>query len=166
MLLKYIYTVFLGLLIATFVGLGIDTFYPGPQYPDYPVELQRSQPVVKDTGEVIEEPETIQKQQEYDAQMKAFEETRQVYERNVSVIAISLAVLILAISLIFAKQLDLLADGVLLGGIFSLAYGIIRGFGAQDPRFRFIVVTVGLIVASALGYLRFVHPEKKQQVQS
>ena len=38
---KAFYTIFLALFIALFVGLGIDTFYPGPEAPQYPAELEQ-----------------------------------------------------------------------------------------------------------------------------
>jgi len=38
MVIKTIYTLFLALLIALFVGLGIDSFYPKPVRPEYPME--------------------------------------------------------------------------------------------------------------------------------
>ncbi|MCA9397422.1 hypothetical protein KC573_01220 [candidate division WWE3 bacterium] len=154
-LLKYIYTVFLGILIVTFIGLGIDTFYPSPQYPDYPAELERAYYPDKDDGLSEEE---IALQEEFDRKSEEFSQLIATYNRNVSIISLVSAVIILIISLGFSKKLDMLADGVLLGGILTLAYGIIRGFGADDPTFRFIVITVGLIVAIILGYIRFVNP--------
>ena len=39
MILKFIYTVFIGVLFATLVGVGIAAFYPQPKYPDYPIRL-------------------------------------------------------------------------------------------------------------------------------
>lgn len=38
-ILKLVYTFFLGLLIALFVGFGINTFYPAPDEPEYPSVL-------------------------------------------------------------------------------------------------------------------------------
>lgn len=40
MVIKIIYTIFIGVLFAIFVGVGIDAFYPYPKEPDYPAELK------------------------------------------------------------------------------------------------------------------------------
>ena len=163
-LLKYIYTVFLGILIAAFVGLGIDTFYQGPTPPEYPSKLERVATPEGEAKELTEE--EIAEQEEYQSKYEQFSEDMARYNRNVSIIALVAAVLILAISLGFSQKLDILADGVLFGGILTLGYGIIRGFGSDDPQFRFIVITVGLIVAVVLGYMRFVKPQMEQAVSS
>ena len=44
MILKIIYTLFLALLVALFVGLGIDAFYPGPVMPEEPVHEPSARP--------------------------------------------------------------------------------------------------------------------------
>ena len=40
MVLKLVYTIFIGVLLAIFVGVGIAAFYPGPQYPEPPILLK------------------------------------------------------------------------------------------------------------------------------
>jgi hypothetical protein len=50
----------------------------------------------------------------------------------------------------------MIADGILLGGVFTTIYGIIRGLMSEDTKFRFIIVTVGLIIALVLGYIKFI----------
>jgi hypothetical protein len=48
-----------------------------------------------------------------------------------------------------------------MGGVFTLLYGIVRGFMSENDKYRFLVVTIGLIIAIVLGYIRFIKPEKK-----
>jgi len=153
-MLKNLYALFLGLILATFVGVGIATFYPEPKMPEYPTTLSRSTPSVPDKA-FDEENRVVQ--EKFDADQKAYEIISSNYNRNASAIVIAFAVLFLAISLIFEAKLAIIADGLLLGGIFTLLYGIIRGFMTDQMTYRFIITTVGLIVALVLGYVKFAH---------
>ena len=49
-MLKVIYSLFLGVILAVFVGVGISTFTGSPEYPDYPENLARL-----DTAELNEQ---------------------------------------------------------------------------------------------------------------
>jgi len=57
-------------------------------------------------------------------------------------------------------KIKMIADGILLGGVFTTAYGIIRGFMSDSSQFRFLVVTMGLLIALILGYVKFIRPSK------
>ena len=165
MALKFLYTLFIGLLLAAFVGIGIATFYVAPKSPDYPRAL--SEPKIGPTGVSSLTPEeqvAQQKQQaEYDQQQKTYQTQANTYERNVSVLAILAAILILILALTLARHILVIADGLLLGGILTLFYAIIRGFSSDDLKFRFIVVTIGLGVTLLLGYLKFVKPDETKK---
>lgn len=161
MLIKYVYIVFIGLLLAAFVGVGIAAFYKGPKVPEYPVSLKY--PEFEQTRDV---PATISAQrradmEENDAKQKEFQTKNQEYDRNVSVISLVAAVIMLVLSLTSFKQILVIADGVLLGGVLTLGYSIVRGFGSNDDIFRFLVVSAGLVVAMVLGYVKFVRPAQK-----
>ena len=157
MILKLIYTLFLALLIASFVGLGIDAFYPGPKEPVYPSELS-----------VVKQPGCEETQQERDLRIgfendqKAFQETSKGYNRNVSMLSLTAAIIILIASLTLFAKIKMIADGILLGGVFTTIYGIIRGLMSEDSRFRFLIVTVGLIIALVLGYIKFIRPKEQE----
>ena len=70
--------------------------------------------------------------------------------------ALGFAILYLLVGLLLAKRLAIISDGLLLGGVLTLIYSIIRGFGANDDIFRFLVVSVSLLLALGLGYTKFV----------
>ena len=76
MVLKIIYTLFLGLLVALFVGLGIDAFYPGPKAPDYPVMLD----TVKQGCQ--EDAQTQATRLKFDQDMKDYNDQSKPYNRN------------------------------------------------------------------------------------
>ena len=148
-MLKIIYSLFLGVILAIFVGVGISTFTGSPEYPDYPENLARL-----DIAELNEQQKA--EQMAYEQQVQAVEEEMDKHNRNVSIIATVIAVAFMAVGLIYAHKIDVIADGVLLGGVFTLLYGLGRGLATGDEIFRFLVVTVGVVAAIGLGYWRFV----------
>ena len=152
-MLKLAYSFFLGILLALFVGMGIAAFYAQPEMPKYPTELNL----------IDKEPTAEQKaiQRDFDAQQEAWNEKMKPYNRNVSIITLVAAVSFVAISLLFEHKIKLLADGVMLGGVFTLLYSMGRGFASQDSKYTFALSYVGLIVALTLGYLRFIKPEQE-----
>jgi len=156
-MIKPIYTIFLALLIALFVGFGIDTFYPGPKAPQYPIELDE----VKVGCEETIEQQTLRK--EFNQAQNQFLEEFKPYSRNVSIISLVAAIVILVLSLTLLAKIEMIADGILLGGVFVTAYGIIRGFMSDSSEFRFSIITIGLIIALVLGYIKFIRPKKNLQ---
>lgn len=152
MVLKLIYTVFIGILLALFVGLGIEAFYPSPKYPVLQDSYQKMAPGESNSAEVQKiEAENKKLQDDYQAQVA-------VYTRNLFMIVVFFAVIFLATGLLYADRIEVIADGLLLGGVFTLIYGIARGMQNQDSKFRFLAVTVGLLIALGLGYIKFIKP--------
>lgn len=157
MLIKYVYIVFLGIILATFVGVGIAAFYKGPVYPETPVSLKYSRPFIEPAASTPSA-EYIKEQEAFDAKSKQFQKDMEIYNRNVSMIAIAFSILMLVLSLSFFKKIFVIADGLLLGGVLTLAYSVVRGFSTNDDIFRFLVVGAGLIIAMILGFIKFVQP--------
>jgi len=155
--LEIIYTLFLALLIALFFGLGVSAFYPAPKSPEYPVSM--SQPVKDTSG--IQTDEQVAAQTKYDNEQKNYTKEFSVYNRNVSVITLGLAVVALVVSLLLFNNIYVISNGLLLGGVFTLVYSIVRGFMADDSKYRFAIVTVGLLITLVLGYIKFLKPEKE-----
>ncbi len=147
-ILRLVYTLFLGVLLAVFVGVGTATFYSSPRMPQYPIELNNG-------GKELT-PSQIQIQNNYDQQIRVYDNAMKPYNRNTSIITLCVGVIFLVISLVFEHRIKLLADGVLVGGLFTLIYSIIRGFASQDTKYTFLTVTIGLIVVLFFGYHRFV----------
>lgn len=156
-MIKFVYTLFVGILLAALVGVGIAAFYPGPKTPEPSLSMKYGQPCETLKDETASQ-QVRQEQEEFDKKMVAFQEQNKKYSRNTSIIAIIAAILILIISLTLFKKILIIADGLLLGGVLTLAYGIIMGFGSGDNIFRFFVVCVGLIVSLFLGYIKFIKP--------
>lgn len=157
MAIKLIYTLFLALLVVLFVGLGIDAFYPGPEMPNYPIELEMAKPNCPETAEM----KTIR--EDYTQAQKIYMEELKPYNRNVSIISLIAAIIILVLSLTLLAKINMIADGILLGGVFATAYSIIRGVMSENSQFRFIIVVIGLVIALTLGYIKFIRPKVNPQ---
>jgi hypothetical protein len=144
--LKIIYAVFLGLMVAFFVGFGIDAFFPEPIYPTAINDLY---------AQVGDKAITPELQAQITALENAYSSDQQVHNRIVSIIVTIAAVLFLGLSLVFEKRSLVLANGIMLGGLFALVYGAARGLGSQDSMITFITVGVGLIAVVLIGMRRF-----------
>ena len=150
MLLRYVYILFIGVLLALFVGVGIDAFYKAPEYP-------RMIPVAPIKSEVTSQSaEEVKQIQAFERENEAYQKRNDKYNRDVSVIALGAALLFLMVGLVFAKQLSLIADGLVVGGVFTLLYSVARSFNGNDDLYRFLAVSVGLIVALTSGYIKFI----------
>jgi hypothetical protein len=147
-ILRLIYTIFLGILIALFVGVGINTFYSSPVPPKNPIELNTY-------GKELSA-DQIKAQKELDRKNEKYQEKLKPYNRNVSIMTLVAAVALLAGSMVFQKRVKVLADGIMLGGLFTLLYSVGRGFASENSKYVFTVVTLGLLVVIYLGYHRFV----------
>lgn len=156
-LLKLFYTFFLGVLLAVFIGVGIHTFYPGPQAPEFPVALNT---YGKDTELT---PEQVMLQKQWDQKTEAYNKAIKPYSRNVSMTALGIAVLFLAASIILEKRIKIIADGIMLGGLFTLLYSIGRGFVSENNGYVFVVLSLSVIVVLYLGFHRFVRPGTLQK---
>lgn len=151
-MLKILYTLFIGVLFAILVGVGIAAFYETPQEPEYPSALKIPRP-----EERLAEPVFLElkaKQENYDRDFGVYREKMKTYNRNVSIIAVLSSVITLLVSLTFFRSLLLIADGLLLGGVGTLLYSIGRGFDSGNDKFRFIIVAVSFTIALILGYIK------------
>jgi hypothetical protein len=160
MVLKLIYTFLIGIFLAVFVGVGIAAFYPAPKYPEAPLSIKYCS---SDAGKLQVDNEELKAEAEkYDKTEREYRAKSQIYNRNVSTMALVASILIVIASLTFFKKILLIADGLLLGGVLTLLYSVIRGFEADDNMFRFVVVSIGLIISLFLGYVKFIKAVQKK----
>lgn len=154
-MIRYIYTFFVGLFLAIFIGMGIAVFYPEPTPPQEPAVLQS----IGKNGPTEAQQHEIDA---YNTQQKEFQHQQWHHNKYVSVIVLVCAVIILAIALSLSDKLGIIADGILLGGIFTLLYGIGRGMATDSNKYRFLVATIGLATTLILGYLKFTRAQIKK----
>lgn len=160
MMLKIVYTIFIGVLLAIFVGVGIAAFYPEPMFPETPLLLKLYKPPTEPVSDPTISAQLEEEQKAFDQALKIYRAKSEIYNRNVSIISLIAAILVLIISLTLFRQLLIIADGLLLGGVITLLYSVARVFGSGDDKLRFLIVSVGLVVSLILGYLKFIKPSE------
>jgi hypothetical protein len=163
MILKFIYTLFIGILLALFVGFGIAAFYEEPKYPELPLSMKYARPLYPETQEGTQAAEITKEQIQQEKRQENYQKDLKTYNRNVSVISLIAAIAYMIISLMLLKNLLLISDGLLLGGVFTLLYSIGRGFATNDSKFQFITVAIGLLISLTLGYIKFIKPAQRKQ---
>lgn len=126
-LLQVIYAFFLGLVVLAFVGIGLNTFYQRPPYPE------------DATGAVSD----------------AYARQLDAWQINTSVILLIAATIVLGISLVRGPWPQVISNGLLLGGIFTMVYAVGMSLGAESSLLRFGVATLALAITVAAGYLSF-----------
>lgn len=159
--LQTIFSFFLGLMVVAFIGVGVNTFYPSPadriQAQLQPLFDQQS--TLNASGKTLTpaeqtQAETIQKQ------INALQEQQRVLEQgwslNTSIVLVLFATLVMSVSLVRSDQLRVLSNGLLLGGLFTMVYGMGWTIASGSSNARFFVVLFALAVTIALGYLKFV----------
>lgn len=82
------------------------------------------------------------------------------WEVVTSIALIVAATAVMTVSLLLADRLLVLSDGLLLGGLFTMVYGIGRTFSGENAKIRFVAVAIALLVTMVLGYIRFVWKKK------
>lgn len=151
-ILGIIYTIILAVIIAVFIGVTLNTFYPAPEYPRTDVyeaiESEDREPTV------AEQKEDQRIQNEYDQKM-------QDWSQVASIVILISATALVALGLFMAEKMPIIPNGVLLGGLFTLFYGVVLGFQSNERYLIFGVTTASLVVIVTAGYLKFVKPTKK-----
>lgn len=155
-MIKLFYAGFLGLMLTLFVSYGVSVFYTEPVYPEYPIELNTVDP----KGGLTTGQKAIQKQ--YEADQKTYDEDFSNYSRNVALIIVGLSVALLGLGVMSAKKVPEIADGILLSGVMTLFYGVIRAMMVKnDDKIGFAILAVAVLTSIALGYWKFVLPNQK-----
>jgi hypothetical protein len=149
-LLEVLSMLAVGVLIAFFVGFGIQAFYPAPEPPENPTTG-----MVKGPEDLS--PEQEAQEEEFARQMRTYrEEELPAYDRTASLVAVGIAVLILtAVLLLRRLRIRAIRDGVALGGVLALLYGLVLALQSEGDVFRFLMVAVVLLVVLVTVFLRF-----------
>lgn len=167
-ILMAIYAVFLGGVITAFSAVGLFTFYPTPTAGQSQIEQldQREAAIYsgcKDaactlTADDRAEARAIELEREelWRVQRAAEEQ----WSRTSGIIMISIATLLLALSLIRWDRAIVISNGLLLGGLFTMVFGIGLTLAGGESVSRFVVLTIALGITVALGYLRFARSSK------
>jgi hypothetical protein len=149
-LLEVLSLLAVGVLTAFFVGFGIQALYPAPEPPEEQF-APTAPPSEEDPGK-----EKFEDKEEKELSVRAYQEEVVEYNRIASLVAIGIAVLILGAVLLLRRiGIPAIRDGVALGGVLTLCYGLVLALQAEGDVFRFLMVGVVLVVVLAAAYLRF-----------
>lgn len=125
-------------ILSSLIFLGINVFYPRPEYPEYPSAL----------GIEYDSPEYKAERATYDRQVDEYEADAETYGRDVFIIAniVGLLVfgagfLILFVAPVATRSVPV---GIMLAGMFSIIRGYFEGWWATDDKIKFFV---GLAIA-------------------
>jgi hypothetical protein len=150
-------------MVTSFVGVGVYTFYPSPEgrSRDRIVGLNRQEQAIRNSkAPDALTPADRARIQEIEDELAKVEDVRRAsgerWGRRTSIILIAFATLAMAISLIRAVQLPVISNGLLLGGVFTMIYGVGWIIATDTSTGRFVVMTVALVITLVLGYVRFV----------
>jgi hypothetical protein len=160
--LRTIFSFFLGLMLTAFAGVGVYTFYPPPDEFNTQIrELNRREEMIRDSrpADQLTEEDRVQIREvneERYALQDALREAQRPWGRTTSIILMVTATLAMAVSLIRADQLPVISNGLLLGGVFTMLYGVGWIIATDVSKARFVVMTIALGITLILGYVRFV----------
>ena len=152
--LAALYTIALAALLAAFVGFGIEAAYPSPAFPDDPYssgaamgpELPGEEP----------SPEFVEAERRFQTEMEGYQQRLSDHHEVASAVAIAAAVLMLLAGLVpRVGRLPVIGQGVTLGGVLTLLYGVVLAVQTQSELLRFVAVAVGLAALLVSIYLRF-----------
>jgi hypothetical protein len=164
--LRTIFSFFLGIMLVAFAGVGVYTFYPPPEeFVTQIRELDRREEMIRDSRPADQLTEEDRAQirevnQERYALQDARRESERPWGRTTSIILMVVATLAMAVSLIRAGQLPVISNGLLLGGVFTMLYGVGWIIATDVSKARFVVMAIALVITLALGYVRFVRSAK------
>ena len=135
-MIKLLYSLLIAASIVGFIGVAVYAFYQPPKYPDYS-NYSYSQ---------TSDPEYVD--QEYDKATDAYDKKMRDYNHNVTYFLIPASVALVAAGTYLYRRIDVIGEGLALGGLATLIYAIITSaMGDSKP---LLVITAGLLVAGSL----------------
>jgi hypothetical protein len=160
--LHTLFAVFLGLMVTAFVGVGVYTFYPSPErdFQDRIRAVDRQQQAIRGakSENLLTADERARIQAINEQRDRMFDESnarREAWSERTSIVLVILATLLMAITLTAAQNLPVISNGLLMGGVFTMLYGVGWVIASATSATRFVVISIALGITLALGYLRF-----------
>ncbi|HAM45481.1 MAG TPA: hypothetical protein DCM67_10750 [Propionibacteriaceae bacterium] len=85
----------------------------------------------------------------------------QMWQLTSGILLLVIATAISAVSLSLPARLEVISNGLLLGGIFTMLSSVGVAFTLEVSGWRFAVVTAALVVTVGIGYLRFARGSRR-----
>lgn len=162
--LQTIFSFFLGLMVLAFIGVGVNTFYPSPteQHQQEQTQLQRQIEAInlqaggKGSLDATQQAAMADLQAKQNALQDRTDAEMKAWARITSIVLVLFATLVMGVSLLLSEQLRVISNGLLLGGLFTMVYGVAWVIFSGNSTARFVVIAFALAVALGLGYAKFV----------
>jgi hypothetical protein len=165
--LQVIFAIFLGLMVTAFIGVGVYTFYPPPHEETRALMTQlhrEEQDITSMRSADSMTPEERTRLDDVRTRRRALEDQtlqrRKVWGRTTSIVLVALATLTMVLSLWRPEHLPVISNGLLLGGVFTMVYGVGWIITSDASGMRFVVLTAALAITLGVGYARFVRPPR------
>jgi hypothetical protein len=161
-----------------FVVWAMAAWFPTPQWETVYPDIERSpvEPYPPSTEELnmLNPEEKTARMEEYEAdraEYREWQDTHADLEKEfqvkmdkqgltVAMISMLIAVVLVAVSLWYSGRLQVITEGMLLGGIFTLTYSLGWCF-VRAQNIAVLAVGISLVVTIVIGYMKFVlKPEK------
>ncbi|OGN97634.1 MAG: hypothetical protein A2Z77_04535 [Chloroflexi bacterium RBG_13_51_36] len=149
-ILRVIYVLAIAVALTVLVIVGVQTFYPAPQYPDC-YELLGPAPD-------YESPEYQEWDQECTSLGDEYRQEAAVHDRNTFFIVLPLGVVFAVVGTVILRRLGIFGVGLILGGLGTMIFAVVPYDLDNIP--RFIGVAVILAVLIFVGYKVFISLRK------
>ena len=141
----------IAIIFSLFIGYGINTFYPSPEYSDFCDPFERPLKLDPSTEDTAAQELNIQKQEEC---RNAYDAVREPYERNVFFATLILGTIAIILGGV-VLSLDSVSSGLMGGGVLTVIYGTLRYWGQLSDIFRFLILGLVLALLIWIGYKKF-----------
>lgn len=156
---RVLYVVAIAVLLILLVIVGVEAFYPGPEYPEYqyPDWLGPAPPY--DSPEYEEWQQAWDEwYQEQDRLEGEYQQELEVYHRNVFYIVLPIGLVFTLVGPFVRRRLDIFGAGLILGGLGTMIYSIV--LSGLDIRLRFVGIAVALAALIFVGFKVFLSRSK------
>ena len=143
--LRGLYVVAIAVVLILLVIVGVEAFYPAPQYPDC-YELLGPQPDYNST-------EYQQWEQECTSIVDEYQQEAAAHDRNIFFIVLPLGVVFAVVGTFIQRRLGIFGAGLILGGIGTMIFALTPY--DLDNILRFIGIAATLAVLVFVGYKVF-----------
>lgn len=144
-LIELIYSVTVGIVVALFVCFGIWSLHPGPEYPERTANYSTSQA----------NREYEKQQREEDKRYEKFEKKQKSYALEVAVIALIASAVFYAIGPRLIRTNEVLRDGFMFGGIFTVIYALMHAAESENRIVVFASISLLLAMVVWLAHVKF-----------
>lgn len=151
--IRLLYAVLIALAVLVFVGVSVYSIYQPPKAPEYPKYDSYSV-----TTDPLIDTQSQQHEKDYQRQYEEYQEDMKEYQQNVTMIVLPLATLAVIAGLYLLNRLEVIGEGLALGGIATSVYATISSSIADARILRLAAVTILLVSTLLLAQRKFIVP--------